>query len=152
VKNWKREPLPSPKGTYLYGAEAYRKWIDDIGTAGDLNDKDRANLFFVSWWNFNCLSDARTAAIRFLRDASEVLGGEAGDAVDRAIALYEKEGILFGEVFRKRDAFFGPWAQKAIEDWTEAAREREREVLGQALELEGAAIGHIEEVLKSIAK
>ena len=152
VKNWRREPMPSAKGKYWYGEDAYAKWIEDLGKVGDLDDKECENLFFVSWWNFDCVEDARFAAVAFLREAAKLLGSEAGEALERAADLYEKESRLFGEVIAKKEAFLGPGTGNTIEDWSAEAQKREQGILAEAVKIEQAAIAEIEKALASVTE
>jgi len=63
--NWRRkrldpfQPKPGQDAAYLYGFDALRQWRNDIGQAEEFPPEQRKNLFFVSWWCFDCLVDAR---------------------------------------------------------------------------------------------
>jgi hypothetical protein len=104
-------------------------------------------LFFVSWWNFSSLVDARAAAARFLRGKADLLNGEGRDALRRAAVLYEQEGARLGEGVGRKDAFLGPWSGRTIGDWLPAVRQREVEILGEARRTEAQAIAEIEKAL-----
>ncbi len=132
VKNFRREPYcESQKGRYLFGGEALGGWAEDIGLHDELSDEQRPNLFLVSCWCFSSLIDARTAAVRFLRE----------NGVDAAAERYQREVDLLGN----KDAFLV--SGKTVADWTPEVRERERKLLAQAREIEGEAIAEIEKTL-----
>jgi len=126
----------------------------DIALADDpaakLDAKERESLFFVGWWNFSQWADARAAAERFLVRAGEDLGGDAQAALQRAADRYRQEAELLGSCFGRQDAFLGPWTGKKIDDWTPDVRQREREVLAEAVRHEAAAIAEIEKALRPL--
>jgi hypothetical protein len=152
VQNARRAPVPAPKGEYHYGEAALMEWANDLGDVSGLSKEDRSNLFFVSWWNFDSLCDARHAAVLFLQDAAAVPGGDAGGALERAAALYRQEAELLCSVFPGKDAFLGPWSGKSESDWTDEVRAREREILSSALALESPAITEIEKALAALGQ
>jgi hypothetical protein len=145
VTNARRDPMQAPKGQYHYGDAALSEWAGDIAKAGDLSEGERKNLFFVSWWNYTSLHDARLAGAVFLRDAASVLPA-AADALRAAADAYGKQAEHLGRAFDPPDAFFG-WSGKSIDDWTDDVRKREHDVLVTARELDAAGIGAIEKVL-----
>src|SRR5439155_1323162 len=59
VHNWTRGVAQHGHGEYLYGPAAYQRWIQDLGRATTFTEQEQATLFFVSWWNFDTLCDAR---------------------------------------------------------------------------------------------
>ena len=150
VRNWRRNDRPSygHPGHYLYGSEALAKWSDDLALT-DLKEDERGWLFFVSWWNFSSLADARVAAVRFLRESGALLSGQAEQSLAAAAEAYEREVSLLGSAFGSKDAFLGPWSGKTIADWTPEVRQHEREILMRAAEIETAAIGEMEKALAS---
>ncbi len=150
ARNWRRDPVPSAKGKYHYGQGALTSWQEDIAQAGTFSDDERSSMFHPNWWNFCSLEDARWAAVRFLKDSAAVLEGGAAEAVKRAAALYEQEAKLLTSVFDAKDAFLGGWSGKDIKAWTDDVRQREREILSQAREIESPAIGEIEEALAAM--
>ncbi|MBN1342852.1 MAG: M48 family metalloprotease [Phycisphaerae bacterium] len=147
ARNWRREAVQSEKGEYLYGDAALAAWVDDLGKADGIKQDERENLFFVSWWNYNCLADVRRAAGVFLKDGAALLQEEGAESLKRAASLYEKESELLGAVFGRKDAFLGPWSGKTIQDWSAPARKREQEILSEARKIEAAAIAEIEKAL-----
>ena len=82
------DPSPPPAG---------RREYLDIGRAHEFSIEAQKSLFFVSWWCFDCLVDARRAAATFI---NEHLGDaylatrETDKALERykqALSLYKKE-------------------------------------------------------------
>jgi hypothetical protein len=152
VRNWRRKAVKAAKGEYLYGAAALRQWAKDIAGADKLAEKDRQLLFFVSWWNFGCLADARAAAATYLKANAKLMDGDRRKALTAAADLYAREGQSLGGVFAKRDAFLGPWSGKTIQDWSAAVRKREQEVLEQIRKTEAAAIAELSKALAAKAE
>ena len=130
VRNWRREPDPHPKGHYLFGEGALRGWADDIGLYDELTDEQRGNLFSVSSWCFCSMADARVAAVKFLR----------GNGLDAPADLYQQEVDLFSSVFEAKNAFLGPCSGKSAAEWSADVRQREREILTRAREIEATAV------------
>jgi hypothetical protein len=149
ARNWPRrhDPADHEERGYWFGNLALTKWGEDLGRYDTLSDPEREKLFFVSWWCFDVLADARPAAVTFLRSHADLLEGEAANALQRAAALYQQEGELLGSAFCRKDAFLGPWSGKSIVDWTADVRQREQDLLAQAREIEAAAIAEIEKAL-----
>ena len=150
--NWRREFLPSsnPKGVparYLYGDDALSSWSDDIGRAGTFDEEQRKSLFFVNWWCFTALCDARSAASQFCKDHAGEFKGEGRAALLRAAAVFEVEAGRLGKVFGAKNAFLGPWSGKSIKDWTPAVRKREQKILAEIRTLEADAIAEIDKAL-----
>jgi hypothetical protein len=126
---------------------AFERWGEDIGRYANLTEEERGLLFFVSWWNFQCLADARRHAGPFLRQIAPLLRQAARPALDRAAALYEREASVLGRSFMHRDAFLGPWTGKGLNDWTQEVRRREQELLAEACRIERQGIDALREVL-----
>ena len=151
VRNWRRRCGKAGPGEYWYGETALGIWIDDLSIVDSLTQKEKETLFFVSWWNFTSLVDARNAAISFLRGNVTHLPEQSAHFISKAAALYEREvKSLDCASFTKHDAFFGPWSGKSIKDWTADVRKREREILTEACRLENNAITEIEKALSSL--
>jgi len=144
VRNWRREPVVSLHGKYLYGEAALRGWAEDLGRAGDLDGRDRNQLFFCSWWTFDGLWDARKAAAAFLDAAAETFEGDGRAAVERAAALYREDAAALEAA---QGDFLGPWTGKNVADWSAEVRSREQAVLLKACEIEGRAIAELEKAL-----
>ncbi len=128
---------------------ALQSWQKDLARAATLSEDQQKQLFFADWWNYEAFQDARTRAAAFLKDEAPNLGDKGRDAVLRAAALYEQEGKLLVAQIEKPEGFLGPWSGKGFADWTPAVREREQQILAQALGLERQAIAEIEASLKA---
>lgn len=152
VRNWRRDPVGTNKGKYFYGEAAFARWADDIVRAEEVakTDAEWDNLFFVSWWNFGALADARNAAVSFLGQAAATLKGDAREALERVVAGYQQEGQILQAALGNNDAFFGPWSGKSIKDWSADVQKREHEILTEACKAEAATIAEIENVLAAL--
>lgn len=147
VENWHCGPRTNGEGRYWYGRAAIAKWRDDILRADELSSEDRRLLFFVNWWVFDCLADARVAAEKYLRRNEEYFYGSTHrHLLDAATVLGDEARLLRGAIADKQ-AFLGPWTGKNIEHWSGAVREREAALLARVLELESTAIGELENLL-----
>ena len=150
MRNWKRGRSLHPNGyPYVWGELALQSWQKDLARAATLSEDQQKQLFFADWWNYEAFQDARTRAAAFLKDEAPNLGDKGRDAVLRAAALYEQEGKLLVAQIQKPEGFLGPWSGKGFADWTPAVREREQQILAQALGLEQQAIAEIEASLKA---
>jgi hypothetical protein len=140
VRNWRRVEFSEGPGGYWYGEAALAHWRDNLGMVEEFTEEERKFLCFVSWWNFTSMCDARRAGVAFLRGNAALLPGKAG-AVLRAADLYHKEADLLDTAFANRDAFTND-----PHKWPPEMREREREMLAQAGEIEAKAIREIASV------
>lgn len=91
VRNWRRDPMAREKGKYFYGDTGFAKWIEDLSDE-TLTQEEREQVLLP--YVFISLSDARGAAVTFLRDGAEMFEGEAREALMRATELYQQEGKL----------------------------------------------------------
>jgi hypothetical protein len=140
VGNWGREAQPKEEGYYyLYGQDAMEAWRRDLGDHDSFTEEQHKSLFFVSWWNFGALADARAQAATFLMALAPALEGESREAVEKAAAVYGREAGMLAGAFREKNAFLGPWSGKGIGDWTPEVRQREQEMLAEAQSLEAQA-------------
>lgn len=129
------------RGGYLYGFRAFKQWAEDLGRYDEWTEKERVLLFFVNWWCFTNVVDARTAAIEFLHNHLDDVSDEAEDALAHAITLYQEEiDLLHASSFERKEVFLGPWTGKSIADWTPEMRQREQELLLRAMDIEAAAM------------
>lgn len=137
------DPVPHPNqlGKYHYGKYAFSKWADDIAHYDDYTREEREKLFFVSWWNLDCLYDARVAAETFLRRNLDL-----ADLAGTADLYLEEVKVLHQNSVEYKEAFLGPWTGKSIDDWTPDVRQREIDLLGRICEIETQAIGSIPQV------
>jgi hypothetical protein len=152
--NWRRtrleswNPKPGQDAAYLYGPEALSQWRGDIGQAEEFPLEQRKSLFFVGWWCFDCLVDARRSAARFLNDHAGELGDQARPALAQAAGAYAAlVQRASAEAFERRGAFLGPWSGKQFEDWTPQTRQREQDLLAEIEALDRQAAGAIDEAL-----
>lgn len=151
VKNWDREPESAGAhgGSYLYGRQALLGWSEDIGLYDSLSEEDRNKLFFVSWWNFSSLMDARAAGVRYLRARSSMLNGDAAESIEAAANHYDQEHSELQAAAAEADAFLGPWTGKTIAQWSEQVRSKEQALLLRAAQIEGKAIRRLREALET---
>lgn len=152
VRNWRRVPdprndTPGKSGAYQYGQGALTAWADDLGKTDQLTDEERGLLFFVSWWNFDGLYDARKSAITYLENHADILSEQGQTALKQAADLYRQELGMLSTVFADHDAFFGPWSGKSIKEWTPEVRKREQTLLRQAADIETAATAEMEKAV-----
>jgi len=150
VHNWRRGIGTEGPGDYWYGEAAFKRWIEDLFRADDLDDDQRKKLFFVGWLNFNTVADARKTAVSFLRERASVFDGAARKALERAASIYEEEGKMMGGVFGAKDAFLGGWSRKSFDDWTPEVRDHEREILAHLRSRDATAIAEIEKALEAM--
>ena len=108
----------------------------------ELSQEERELLRSVGRWNFTTMHDARKAAVTYLTESADVLGGEAGEALRRAAERYGEGVKLLDGAAAEPHVFEG-----SVEGWTVEVRGRERDVLSRAVELEEKAIAEIEGVL-----
>jgi hypothetical protein len=138
LTNFHRVTGQQGPGEYWYGKAAFEHWIGDLSSIQTLSEQQRQKLFFVSWWNFTSLADARRAAVEFVARYAPATK-----------AAFAEEADLFDSVVRSKDAFLGPWTGKKFEDWTDSIRHRECDVLTRALEIEQRAFTAIEKSLRA---
>lgn len=149
VRDWHRrhDPPDDDKRGYWYSEPAFAAWRRDIGLAVRLSEARCAKLFFVSWWTFASLKDARCAADAFVQHSLPLFEGDARRALTHSAGVYEREAEMLRGVLRAKDAFLGGWTHKSIENWSKEVRHREQQILAEASALEAAAIREIETVL-----
>ncbi|HLP01268.1 MAG TPA: hypothetical protein VK163_04520 [Opitutaceae bacterium] len=150
VGNWHRSHVATPAGRYWYGRAAILKWREDLQHVDQFDATARQLLFFVNWWVFASLADARAAAVRFLRRNSEYLIGRQHRHLLAAADLFGEESRLLRRTLSERSCFLGPWTGRNVEHWTAAGREREVELLGRVLAMETEAFGELENMLEAL--
>jgi len=153
VRNEKRkyEPANGENRGYWHGTTALAKWAEDIGRAEELTDEERGTVFFVTWWNFEGLFDARRNAGPYLRRVAPLFEPEAAAALQRAADLYDREAGVLGRSFEKRNAFLGPWTGQMGENitrWTDDVRRNEQQILACAAEIERDALAELATALE----
>jgi len=145
--NWRRPPMPGPNGEYHFGVSAYEQWAAAIEHCDRLTPEERDHLFFVNWWVFDNLEDSRRAAADFLQENAALLDDEPRELLERAASAYRTLHERLCAVFETRDAFLGPWTGRSVEDWAEAMRRREVEIIREA----GAADLHaVREIARTL--
>lgn len=149
VENWHRSHLVAPAGRYWYGRAALLKWREDLMHAEQLGPVDRQLLFFVDWWTFSALADARAAAVRFLRRNAEYLLGSQHRHILAAATLFGEEARYLRRILAEHTCFLGPWTSKGFEHWSPHARQLEIEALGRILTFETQAFGELENMLEA---
>jgi len=155
--NWRRSRLapwnakPGQDAACLYGPDALRQWREDIAQAEQFSLAQRQKVFFVSWWCFDCLVDARRSAAAFLTDHLDLVPEAARPHLARAADAY-RQLVRLGtqECFEQRNVFLGLSSGKKREDWTPQVRRREQEVLFQVRALDSTAIGEIDKALSAL--
>lgn len=151
VENWHRSHASTRAGRYWFGRAALLKWREDLQHGETFESEQRKLLFFVDWWTFDSLADARSAADRFLRRNAEYFLGSQHRHLLQAAALYNEEARLLRSILSEKQAFLGPWTGKGFEHWTSGTRQREMSILNQVLSLETAAVGELENLLDAAA-
>lgn len=149
VHNWNRrhEPPSDDENGYWFGEFALSHWRDAVGGWANLADEQRNNLFFVSWWCYDSLIDARAAGLRFLLGAESIIDVGAREDLFRAASALEREVKLLETAFTEKNAFLGPWSGKTQADWTEDVRMREQEILASMRKLDASAITEIDKLI-----
>ncbi len=150
VGNWHRTHAAAPAGRFWHGRAALLKWREDLQHAAALAPAERQLLFFVNWWVFAALADARAAAVRFLSRNSEYLIGRPHRHLLAAADRFREESRMLRRTLSERSCFLGPWTCRNVEHWTPAARERETEVLARVLTMETEAFGELENLLEAV--
>ncbi len=151
VANWHRSHEPAATGRYWYGRAAFLKWREDLVHAEAFDGEARRLLFFVNWWAFDALADARAAAERFLRRNSEYFLGRQHRHLHQAADLFGEEARLLRRTLAERQAFLGPWTGKNLEHWSSSVREREVGIINHVLAMETEAFGELENMLDAVA-
>jgi hypothetical protein len=108
------------------------------------------HLFFVSYWCFTVLCDARTQATQFLNASSARFDGTVADTLRRAASEAAQCADALADAFRTRRGFFGPWSGKAFEDWTPEVRRYECDLLESARRLDSAMRNRLDEAIAAM--
>jgi RNA polymerase sigma-70 factor (ECF subfamily) len=145
VLNWKRERYSEGPGAYWYGDAALKRWIEDIGEADQFSQEERNQLCLVGWWNYDTMTDARQAAVTFLRDNARLLSAEAQRHIARAADLYQQETEVLGAAHADREVF-----ANSPDNWPAETRQRERDILTQARDIEERAVAELEKALAAV--
>jgi hypothetical protein len=151
VANWHRSHLATATGRFWFGRAALHKWHEDLQQADRLDAEARKLLFFVNWWNFDSLADARAAAERFLRRNADLFIGRPHRHLLLAAELFAEEVRSLRHILTEKQAFLGPWTGRTSDQWTAAVRTRETETLAHVLSMETEAFGELENLLDATA-
>ena len=151
VENWHRSHASARAGRYWFGRAALLKWREDLQHCESFDTEQRKLLFFVNWWVFDALADARAAAVRLLRRNAEYFLGSQHRHLLLASGLYNEEACMLRGILSEKQSFLGPWTGKGFEHWTPATRLREMTALNHVLALETEAIGELENMLEASA-
>jgi hypothetical protein len=148
LKRWQDgvvDPDPDSGATYYYGATGYERWIADLGRFDELDDGQRANLYFLNSWTYSSLHQNRAGhAARYLRTAD--LGKGAAEALEAAAECYDRMAERLGR-WDPADPRFGFVKQQPIASWTAEVRADEQATLTDLLALDSEAMGHLEAAL-----
>ena len=149
-ENWHRSHVATATGRFWFGRAALHKWHEDLHRAEQLDPEVRKLLFFVNWWNFDSLADARAAAERFLRRNAEFLTGSPHRHLHLAADLFAEEARTLRHILTEKQAFLGPWTGRNVDQWTAIVRTREMDTLAHVLAMETEAFGELENMLDAI--
>jgi RNA polymerase sigma factor (sigma-70 family) len=148
MRNWYRvHDMVGSNFRFWYGQTAYEKWMADVQGAAALPGKEYASLFFVHWWNFTSLVDARAAAGKYLRSQQVHFKAETSASMGRAAAYYEEIARTGAETIAAKTIFPGRWTGKSAGDWSENMRTQELALLRRLRDLDAAAISELDEAL-----
>lgn len=136
-----------PDTGYWHGPLAFEKWLKVLGDAETFDDEEKAGAFFINWWTFQTLADARRQAVDFLRKSAPLFAPPAQGHLLAAARIYEGEAAALGQAFAERNAFIGPWNGGDVSQWTPEMRQREQTMLRSAAGTEEEAVREMEEAL-----
>lgn len=137
---------------YLLGDSAFRQWIQDLADVDGFTQEQRKSFFFVSWWCFDCLHDARMSAVTFLKEKASLFENEIKHLLQRAADVYTEEAAILLMAFQRKDVFLGPWSGKTIDQWTPEIREHEISLLESVRQLESRALSLLDEAVSAWMK
>jgi hypothetical protein len=126
-------------GAYYNGEEAYAKWIARLTNAASLTQGQQRKLFFVSWWTFFIVEDARRQAANYLA-GSAVYFPESTESIKEAAQYYRQMSAIIEQVRRDEAGFFSPHDGNRFEQWTPEVRQQEIAIIKQLFALDRQAI------------
>jgi hypothetical protein len=146
VRHWQTLRAPEDPNVpgFAYGPAAFAAWRGVIDRYDSLDEDSRAFAFFLNWWCYDCLADARRHAGPFLRQVAPHFAAECRPFLERAAAGYEEVSRILDDAFRQKNAFLGPWTGREVADWTHEVRERERAILSEAERSDAEVIAELE--------
>ncbi len=140
---------------YACGFNAWEQWIahlrDEEWVKSGL--KDRAPLMLGNSWIYCCIVDYRTAAAAYLRAIASGFEDEVAAHLNKAADLYDR--MVKDVLIKDRcplEVAPRPWDLKEGQQWTQAMRDEQAEILTAAFALEKEALGEIEKALALIEK
>jgi len=140
---------------YACGFNAWEQWIahlrDEEWVESGL--KDGAPLMMGNSWIYTCLVDYRSAAAKYLRSVAPDFEDEVASHLSNSADLYDR---MVKDVLTKDKCALevAPrrWDLKEGQQWTQAMRDEQADILIAAFALEKQAIGEIEKALALIEK
>jgi RNA polymerase sigma factor (sigma-70 family) len=148
VQHWHRvHDSVGPAFRFWYGKSAYEKWAADVQQTSRLSNKQFASLFFVHWWNFTSLIDARAAAAQYLRSQQAHFSPETATLLGKAADHYQELAGVGHEAIANRSIFLGRWTGKSHTDWTDDIRAKELALLSHLRALDESAISELDQAL-----
>lgn len=144
---FEKQPQDPPSWGYWHGPKAFEKWMKVIDDFESFSDEDRSGAFFINWWTFQTLADARKQAVAFLRKSAPLFPQTAQGHLCTAADIYEREVAGLVKAFADRNAFVGPWAGGDVSQWTPEMRRLEQAMLQCAAETEEEAMRELEAAL-----
>lgn len=135
---------------YASGYAAYEAWqkhLLDAYQFSQLSKDDLNSTTHMNAWIYSSLIDARSSAMKYLRNHKDAFGAPVSVHLANAADLNEKEMVLLSEN-RKYAPF--TWELKENQHWTQADRDKEAKILGKALSINKAAVAEIESALQMI--
>jgi hypothetical protein len=135
---------------YRVGFDGYGAWIEALQprNCNSLQGKRLEEVAYINAWLYNCLMDARCAAVTYLTWAATLLKGEDKSNCLQAASLYQEELDILKEA---RDYVKYPQSIRSGPKWTAEMRAYESEALRRALEKDMAAIAALEKITKNNA-
>jgi hypothetical protein len=129
----------------MLGDSAFEQWIQDLADVDEFTQEQRKSLFFVSWWCYDCLHDARMSAAAFLNERANLFENEVRHLLLRAAGVYTEEAGILLQAFHGKETFLGPWSGKTIDQWTPEVRKNEISVLESVRQQETRALSLLDE-------
>jgi len=143
--SWVPADYPEPREhSYLYGDSALGRWIEDIKDADSFPADEKKKLFFVSWWCFSALCDARAQAALFLEEHAPLFEGDSGKPLLKAADIYGRQARQMEQGLRDGSLFMNPWTGNSIDNWTPDVRLREAELLSEVRRLDASAVRELD--------
>jgi hypothetical protein len=140
VRNWRRVKHDGGVAgrVYWYGEAAHRAWHRDLERFDALSEPAQGRFYALDCWNYAMFLDARRTAVAFLQENAPTLGGLAQKAVERAAGHYQHVANLLTSFAGEREIL------SDVTDWSAVLRQKELNVLAEAVQFESKAIADIE--------